>query len=147
MQITDGMLKQIYAHGRETYPQECFGFLVGNFEADGVVRQVVRGINLAAGRNDRFEMDGREFAQVQRKAEDDDYEVIGFYHSHPDWPAIPSQTDISEGWEGSYYLIASIHEGKPLNTTIWKIEDEPRRFIQQPLQIVDEREWQADSDD
>jgi len=145
MKMTDAMLKQIYAHGRETYPQECFGFLVGLFEAGGTVRDVVRGANLEVGRNDRFKMDEREFLRVERQAEDSGYEIIGFYHSHPDWPAIPSQTDLLYAWEGSFYLITSIHEEMPLNSTVWQIAgDSPRRFVQHPLELVDDREWDDD---
>ncbi|MEM7029431.1 MAG: M67 family metallopeptidase [Chloroflexota bacterium] len=142
MKITDGLLKEMYAHGRETYPRECFGFLVGQGVDGGSVRQVVRGTNLNTERNDRFEMDPKEFLRVDRQAEDNGYEIVGFYHSHPDWPAIPSQTDILSEVEGSLYMIVSIHEGQPLNTSAWRIaDDEPRRFVQLPLEIVDEREW------
>jgi proteasome lid subunit RPN8/RPN11 len=145
MKITDGQLKQIYTHGGETYPRECFGFLVGRPEAGGTVRRVVRGTNLNAERNDRFEMDPKEFLQVDRAAEDEGFEIIGYYHSHPDWPAIPSQTDISSEVEGACYLIVSIHEGRPLNTMVWKIaDDEPRRFVSLPLEIVDQRVWEED---
>lgn len=145
MKISDALLKQIYAHGKETYPRECFGFLVGSFDGTGSVRRVVRGTNLNTERNDRFEMDPLEFVQVDQAAEDEGYEIIGFYHSHPDWPAIPSQTDILSEVEGSYYMIVSVHEGRPLNTGVWQIaEDAPRRFYQLPLEIVDEREWKND---
>ena len=61
MKITDGLLKEIYAHGRETYPRECFGFLVGQDEDGGSVRQVVRATNLNTDQKDRFEMDPKEF--------------------------------------------------------------------------------------
>ena len=145
MKITDAMLKQIYRHGRETYPRECFGFLVGLAGDGGTVRRVAPGTNLNVERNDRFEMDPREFMQVEGAAEEAGYEIIGFYHSHPDWPAIPSQTDLSFAWEGSYYLIASIHEGQPLHTAVWQIAPaEPRRFSPCPLEIVDERAWSDD---
>ena len=147
MKITDAMLKQIYAHGKESYPSECFGFLVGLFAGGGSVRQVVPGTNLEAGRNDRFKMDDLEFIRVERQAEAAGYEVIGFYHSHPDWPAIPSQTDLLFAWEGSFYLIASIHEGQPMNSTVWQIAaDDPRRFVQSPLEIVDIRAWEGGDD-
>lgn len=142
MKITDKLLKVIYGHGKETFPRECFGFLVGRFADGGAVYRVVPGTNLNTDRPDRFEMDPKEFLRVDRQAEDDGFEIVGFYHSHPNWPAIPSQTDILSEVEGSLYLIASIYEGQPLNTTVWKIAaDAPRRFEQLSLEIVDEREW------
>jgi proteasome lid subunit RPN8/RPN11 len=139
MKITDAHLKQIYAHAAETYPYECFGFLVGMFESGGLVHRVVRGTNLNTERVDRFEMDPKEFLQVEKQADDEALNVIGFYHSHPDWPAIPSQTDITWAWEGSYYLIVSVHEGRPFNTGVWCLaEESARRFKQEALEILDE---------
>jgi proteasome lid subunit RPN8/RPN11 len=139
MKITDAQLKQIYAHAAETYPNECFGFLVGVPEGGGWVRDAVRGTNLRTDRADRFEMDPAEFVQVEKKADEDKLSVIGFYHSHPDWPAIPSQTDLTWAWEGSYYLIVSMHEGRPLNTGVWALAPgAPKRFEAEPLEILDE---------
>jgi proteasome lid subunit RPN8/RPN11 len=139
MKITDAHLKQIYAHAAETYPYECFGFLVGVFESGGLVHRVVRGTNLNTERVDRFQMDPKEFVQVEKKADDEALNVIGFYHSHPDWPAIPSQTDITWAWEGSYYVIVSVHEGRPFNTGVWCLAAESaKHFKQEALEILDE---------
>ena len=142
MKITDVLLKKMYNHATQTYPRECFGFLVGSFEEGGSVKQVITGTNLNADRNDRFEMDPTEFIKVEQKAEKAELEIIGFYHSHPDWPPIPSQTDILFAWEGSYYVIVSIFQGQPLNTRVWQLaEDSPKRFIPLSLEIVDEQVW------
>jgi proteasome lid subunit RPN8/RPN11 len=139
MKITDAQLKQVYAHAAETYPHECFGFLVGVFDEGGLVHRVVPGANLNTERADRFQMDPKQFVQVEKQADVEGLNVIGFYHSHPDWPAIPSQTDITWAWEGSYYLIVSVHERRPFQSTVWSLALEgPRRFTQAPLEILDE---------
>jgi proteasome lid subunit RPN8/RPN11 len=139
MRITDAQLKQIYAHAAETYPYECFGFLVGTFDGGGLVHQAARGANLNTDRTDRFEMDPKEFVRVEKQADDEGLNIIGFYHSHPDWPAIPSQTDITWAWEGSYYLIVSVHEGRPFHTGVWSlVEEDLKRFTPEPLEILDE---------
>jgi len=139
MKVTDYQLKQIYAHAKETYPHECFGFLVGTYDGGGHVHRAVRGTNLNTERADRFEMDPKEFVLIEKQADNEGLTVIGFYHSHPDWPAIPSQTDITWAWEGSYYLIVSVHEGRPFNTGVWSLAgEEPKRFIPESLEILDE---------
>jgi proteasome lid subunit RPN8/RPN11 len=136
MKITDSQLKQIYAHAKETYPHECCGFLLGVFEEGGLVRQVRRATNQNKERTDRFIIDPQEFAQTQAMADDAGLDIIGVYHSHPDWPPIPSQTDMESAWEGVYYLIASVHEGRPLNTNVWRLADKGlRRFEWVPLAI------------
>jgi len=139
MKIADAQLKRIYVHAADSYPRECFGFLIGSFEEGGQVHRVVPGTNLDTERSDRFQMDPKEFVQIEKQADAAGLIVIGFYHSHPDWPPIPSQTDIAWAWEGSYYLIASVHEGRPFNTGVWSLAEEGvKRFIQEPLEIVDE---------
>lgn len=141
MKITDAQLKQIYAHAKETYPSECCGFLLGDFTAGGLVRQVRRTTNQNTDRTDRFIISGEEFAAAQFAADEAGLEIIGVYHSHPDWPPIPSQTDMENAWEEVYYLITSVHEGMPLNTNVWRLSDNgPRRFEGAPLEIMDEAE-------
>lgn len=141
MKITDAQLKQIYAHAAETYPYECCGFLIGDFAEDGLVRIVRRATNQNRERTDRFIISGEEFAQAQMVADDAELDIIGIYHSHPDWPPIPSQTDMESAWEAVYYLITSIHEGMPLNTNVWRLADEGlRRFVTVGVEIVDENE-------
>ena len=145
MKITDAQLKQIYAHAKETYPSECCGFLLGDFIAGGLVRQIRRTTNQNTDRTDRFIISGEEFAAAQFVADEAGLEIIGVYHSHPDWPPIPSQTDMESAWEEVYYLITSIHEGRPLNTNVWRLAgDGLRRFEWVPLEIVDEAELQHD---
>lgn len=139
MKITDAQLKQIYAHAKETYPYECCGFLLGSFDDGGLVQQVKPATNQNRERTDRFIISPEEFAQVQFAADDARLEIIGIYHSHPDWPPIPSQTDMESAWEEVYYLIASVHDGRPLNTNVWRLAEEGlRRFEWVPLEIVDE---------
>lgn len=138
MKITDAQLKEIYAHAKESYPHECCGFLLGHFKDGGLVGQVRRATNQNTERADRFVISPEEFAQVQFAADEAEIEIIGIYHSHPDWPAIPSQTDLESAWEEVYYLITSVHEGRPLNTNVWRLADEGlRRFEPAALEIID----------
>jgi proteasome lid subunit RPN8/RPN11 len=139
MKITDAQLKQIYAHAADIYPRECCGFLLGTFDAGGLVQQVQPATNQNTDRTDRFVISPEEFARVQFDVDDAELDIIGIYHSHPDWPAIPSQTDMDSAWDEVYYLIVSVHEKMPLNTNVWRLADDPpRRFEFVPLEILDE---------
>ena len=141
MRLSVGNLKHVCAHASEAYPYECFGFLVGAREGGGLVRRTVRGANVAGTRADRFEMDAHEFLAVDLAAEVDGLEVIGFYHSHPDWPALPSQSDLQLAWISSQYLIVSVHSWHPLSVTAWQLShDEPSRFEQIPIEIVSDED-------
>jgi proteasome lid subunit RPN8/RPN11 len=139
--VGNNNLSAIVRHGKEIYPHVACGFLLGSFENGGLVRQVRRATNQNQDRTDRFIISVEEFAQTQFAADEAGLDIIGVYHSHPDWPPIPSQTDMENAWEDVYYLIASIHEGMPLNTNVWQLNGEGlRRFEWVPLEIVDEKE-------
>ena len=141
MKISDAQLKQIYAHAKETYPYECCGFLLGSFENGGLVREVRQATNQNQERTDRFIISGEEYMQTQYAADEAGLDIIGVYHSHPDWPPIPSQTDMENAWEEVLFLIVSVHEGQPLNTNVWRLADEGlRRFEWVALEIVDEKD-------
>jgi|YNPNPStandDraft_1061719.scaffolds.fasta_scaffold117163_2 proteasome lid subunit RPN8/RPN11 len=138
MRISAQCLRQIFSHATETYPYECFGFLVGISEGGGTVHRVERGSNLSHGQPARFEMDAAEFVHIVDVAERAGWEVIGFYHSHPDWPALPSQEDMRLAWSGHYYLIVSVIERHPATVTVWRLADDaPRRFLEVPLEVTD----------
>jgi proteasome lid subunit RPN8/RPN11 len=138
MKITDAQLKQIYAHAEETYPYECCGFLLGNSKDGELVHEVKRATNQNTDRTDRFIISAEEYAQTEFAAEDAGLDIIGIYHSHPDWPPIPSQTDLESAWENVYYLITSVHQRLPLNTNAWRLAgDGLRRFEWVALEIVD----------
>jgi len=138
MRISWRDLRQILSHAAETYPYECFGFLMGRAEEGGVVCRIERGSNTLHGQPARFEMDPAEFIHILDVAENAGLEVIGFYHSHPDWPALPSQEDLRLAWHAHYYLIVSVIDRHPSAVTVWRLADgEPRRFLEVPLEVTD----------
>lgn len=138
MRMSGTCLRQIFLHAIEAYPYECFGFLVGMEHEGGVVQRVERGHNVLHGQPARFEMDAVDFVRTVEAAEQMGMAIIGFYHSHPDWPAIPSQEDLERAWGGHYYLIVSIIERHPAMVTVWRLaEDAPRRFLEVPLEVIE----------
>ncbi|MCS7261152.1 MAG: M67 family metallopeptidase [Anaerolineae bacterium] len=138
MRISGTCLRQILSHAIEAYPYECFGFLVGIEQEGGVVQRVERGTNVLHGQPARFEMDAVDFVRTAETAEHIGMAIIGFYHSHPDWPAIPSEEDLKRAWSGHYYLIVSIIERHPVMVTVWRLADDmPRRFLEAPLEVSD----------
>ncbi len=138
MRISWLCFQQIFSHAIEAYPYECFGFLVGMGHEGGVVHRVERGNNVLHGQPARFEMDAADFVRTTEAAERVGMGIIGFYHSHPDWPALPSQEDLRLAWSGYYYLIVSVIERHPAMVTVWRLADDaPRRFLGVSLEMTD----------
>jgi proteasome lid subunit RPN8/RPN11 len=81
----------IHAHGRDTYPHECCGAMLGR---DGRVSATVPLPNTTEeGPRRRFRVSDADYMKVERAASAANADLLGFYHSHPDHPARPSQHD------------------------------------------------------
>src|ERR1700722_14852307 len=97
--------RQIVREGCAAYPNECCGFLIGRDVVDnGVARRLID--RLEAGRNafesaeqyHRFSIDPAQQLQAEKSAEKEGKAVLGYYHSHPDCPARPSEYDRQHAW-------------------------------------------------
>jgi proteasome lid subunit RPN8/RPN11 len=116
----------IREHGRRTYPEECCGALLGRF-VDGVATvEVARAIaNVREdGRRRRFLVDPRDYLEVEREADRQGLTVLGFYHSHPDHPAAPSDFDRRHAWPNLHYVIVAVEAGVPRELTSWLLSED-----------------------
>ena len=102
MTIAAGVIADIEAHTRETVPEECCGLLIGTSDD---ITVSVRARNTADDRRRRYQIDPRDHFLAIRHARTLGLEVIGAYHSHPKSPAMPSETDRGEAFEGFVFLI------------------------------------------
>jgi proteasome lid subunit RPN8/RPN11 len=94
LKIGAGDLDRIHDHAREAYPEECAGALVGIDGASGlkVVVDVWRAENThEEERSRRFLIEPLEVKKFEERADERDMGLLGFYHSHPDHPAVPSE--------------------------------------------------------
>jgi proteasome lid subunit RPN8/RPN11 len=91
------------------YPHEGCGVLIGSYAGDSVVvQEVTSGRNLWTERlRDRYDLDPADIQAADRNARQRGLDVVGFWHSHPDHPAHPSQFDSDRAWVDSAYLIVS----------------------------------------
>lgn len=126
IRIPAELLQRIRAHAVETYPHECCGALLGN---DGeAVREVVDLLPLANRRNDsprnRFELTPDDVRLAEQTAAAKQLELIGWYHSHPDAPARPSEFDRDHAWPWYSYIIVSVRKREPRDTTSWRLRDD-----------------------
>jgi proteasome lid subunit RPN8/RPN11 len=125
--ITGNVDAAIRAHGRETYPYECCGALVGR--AGSAVTAVVPLPNTTEeGPRRRFLVRPSDYREAERQAAVLGGELVGFYHSHPDHPARPSQYDLDHAWPTFAYIIVSVVEASPSDMTVWFLKDDRSSF-------------------
>jgi len=127
---------QIEADARRAYPEECCGLLVGVDEADSrLVKRVVPMTNVAplAERRRSFKLDPLAMMDVERSLDGSGLRVVGIYHSHPDHPARPSETDRQAAWTFYSYLIVSTLQSEVTDVQSWVLEESNRSFIRQEI--------------
>ncbi len=126
MTITDGVDAAIRAHGQETYPHECCGALVGR--GDQVVAAVALPNTTDEGPRRRFLVRPSDYREADRQAAVLGGELLGFYHSHPDHPARPSQYDLDHAWPTFGYIIVSVTQGTAGDMTVWYLREDRSSF-------------------
>jgi proteasome lid subunit RPN8/RPN11 len=72
---------------------------------------------------DRYALDPLEQLRVQKDAESRGLEIIGFAHSHPDHPPVPSQFDAGHAWSFYSYVVASVQKGRLREARSWRLDD------------------------
>ena len=121
----------IRAHGQETYPNECCGALIG---AGGVVSETLALPNMTdEGPRTRFRVTPNDYRAAEKRAGEAGAELLGFYHSHPDHPARPSQYDLDHAWPFFSYVIVSVREGVSGDMTSWRLREDRSVFDQEDL--------------
>jgi proteasome lid subunit RPN8/RPN11 len=123
----------IRAHAAETYPNECCGALFGS---DRAITDMLRLPNLTAeGPRNRFLVLPADYRAAEAHAAQIGSELAGFYHSHPDHPARPSQYDLDHAWPFFVYLIVSVQQGEPREMTAWRLREDRAAFEADDLRI------------
>ncbi len=103
--LSPELAEQIIAHAQAGYPEEVCGLVSG---IDGVAVTVHAGRNVSATPRATFELDIETLAK-QIEFEEAGLELVAIYHSHPQGPAVPSETDIERAaYPDAVYLICSL---------------------------------------
>jgi proteasome lid subunit RPN8/RPN11 len=146
-------LRSIHSHGEREYPNECCGMLLGR--ADGDSKEVLEVVPLRNLRHDsvraqellplddpgreseknRFLIDPLDQLRVEKDAIARGLEVLGYYHSHPDHPARPSNYDREHAWPWYSYIILSVERGRADEMTSWVLSEDRARFDPEPVNL------------
>lgn len=129
--LGSGIADAIRRHGIETYPNECCGALIGSSFQVQHVAPLPNTTEEGARR--RFLVRPSDYRLAESEATRLKGELLGFYHSHPDAPARPSQYDLDHAWPSFWYVIVSIQQGEPENMTVWRLAEDRSQFREAQL--------------
>jgi proteasome lid subunit RPN8/RPN11 len=136
--LTEEIINQISKHGESDYPNECCGFILGDF-----IDEESRGIEYLPATNTkeenrerRFLIDPMAYQKAEDKADELGLMVISIVHSHPDHPDKPSDFDRDHAWPGFSYIIISIQNGKAVSYRSWQLNTDRKYFIEENINII-----------
>ena len=137
LSITPEQRAQMMAHGEQTYPHECCGFLIGRQEGD---RKRVAAVRPAGNAREdspqnRYLITPEEMLHTERDVRKAGQSILGFYHSHPDVPARPSQYDLEHAWPVYSFVIMSVRQGQATEMFSWVLEEDRSRFEEEAIEV------------
>ncbi len=96
-------LQEVWGYVQAALPEEACGLLIGCVEQDAAYVRVVRlAHNRSRERQDRYLIDPFDYRDAERfclQEKEAGLRVLGFWHSHPNGPALPSRIDQEDAFE------------------------------------------------
>ncbi len=145
LKLSSQQQAKIYHHAQRCYPEECCGILLGlshgnqetevievwetenvwDASSEDVFATVVSSQEAQTGtRRDRFTIDPAVLLKAQKYARQENLDIVGIYHSHPDQVAYPSEFDRAIAWETYSYVILSVQQGNVVACRSWRLDDQ-----------------------
>lgn len=137
IRITENVFANIAEHAERDYPHECGGMLIGKFE-DGkkTVTEIfpLENAREEEARHNRVLILPKDVLRAERYAREKQLDVVGYYHSHPDDKAVPSQYDLDHALPVWSYIIASVLRGEAVDIRSWEMENDRSKFNEEQIE-------------
>ena len=139
VRLPESLAEEIRRHGEGAYPTECCGALVGRVA--GEVKEVVRlepAVNRRTDDPHRYLIAPDDVRRLEGKLKSEGLAIVGYYHSHPDHPAAPSDFDADHAWPWYSYVIVRVDGGRGTDLASWVLDDELPRMHPESLEVLSE---------
>jgi cysteine synthase B len=138
VRISSELAEQIRLHGAAAYPDEACGALLGR-DAPGR-RELAAVLPLTNQQSlspqNRFVITAEDVRRAESSAREQNLDLIGWYHSHPDHPARPSEFDREHAWPWYSYIILRVAERKPAEMTSWRLRDDRSGYEEEAIEVA-----------
>ncbi|MEO8607508.1 MAG: M67 family metallopeptidase [Chloroflexota bacterium] len=129
---------QIFKHLEASHPNEGGGFLLGTTNGDTVrINETISVQNVFQEEEQyhRYAMTPQDWMKLEDEADARGQTLVGYYHSHPDSPAIPSIYDRDHALPHFTYLITQVNAAKAVEMLAWRLRDDRSQFDSEELVV------------
>ncbi len=136
--LPEGLQNFIFYQLQADYANEGGGFLLGKIEGDNthIVRTItIENVFETEEQYHRYAMTPQNWAKMEDTADEQGLTLVGYYHSHPDAPAIPSVFDRDHALPNFVYIITSVQNAKAVDMTCWRLRPDRTAFDVEQLVI------------
>jgi cysteine synthase B len=134
LRVPGDVLATIRGHAASAYPDECCGALIG-LESGPVAEAFELSNTTSLDHRRRFLIGPEAYRSAEARATETGGELLGFYHSHPDHPAVPSAFDLEHAWPNLRYMIVSVRAGRPEEARSWRLRGDRSGFEEDTLVV------------
>ncbi len=137
IRMSEEAVRAITIDAEQTYPEECCGMLLGMSSNGGhTVTETAEIENRQEeNRRRRFLITPEQYRFAEETARRKGLELLGFYHSHPDHPAAPSDFDREHALPWFSYVIIGVNRGRAGELTAWLLDESHMRFVERMVVI------------
>jgi proteasome lid subunit RPN8/RPN11 len=142
VRIARSLVERVLAHAKGAYPFEACGVFVGRpAGADpAVVEDVVPVENRETEKpRVRYQIAPEDLIRIDRDSRQRGLEILGYFHSHPDHPARPSETDRQRAADtlsdGVIHVVVAVENGEQATPTAWVFRDATQSFEAEAFEV------------
>lgn len=138
IELSKALQQKIFKQMEGTFPNEGGGFLLGTRSGNTVsIIDVIQIENIFESEEQyhRYAMSPKNWADMEDTADARGMTLVGYYHSHPDSPAIPSEYDRVHALPNFVYIISSVMAGEAVEMFVWLLRDDRSAFDQLELDL------------
>ena len=136
-------LNKMQEEGLKEYPHECCGGLLGDIDPKSGDKSVESIIPIANQWEDtdsedkrrRFAVTPDDYRFLESEAKNLGLSLLGFYHSHPDHPPKPSDTDLKFAWPVFSYIIFSVEKTRAKELFSYTLKLDGTGFEEEIVQV------------
>ncbi len=141
IELNRALQARIFAQMESTFPNEGGGFLLGETTDTGATRIIditqVENIFDVDEQYHRYAMTPQDWMRLEDEADGRGLTLVGYYHSHPNSPAIPSVYDRDHALPNFVYIITSVQDGAAVDMQVWRLRHDRTAFDAETLTVLD----------